>query len=63
MDFLTNFLPQGKKMNDVPNLPTAWSRMLPEKLTGPQLLNIFPECEENRRFITAFTKYLDPSLV
>jgi hypothetical protein len=34
---------------------TPWSRVLPEKLSGPQLLNKFPVFYENRRFIIAFT--------
>jgi hypothetical protein len=34
---------------------TAWSRVLPEKLTVPQLVNKFPTFYGTRRFITAFT--------
>jgi len=52
-----------KRMNDIPNKITVWSRMLPEKLTGPQPLNKFPAFNENRSFITAFKKSLDPTLV
>ena len=36
-------------------LLTPWSRVLPGKLTGPQLLKKFPACYGNQRFITAFT--------
>jgi hypothetical protein len=35
---------------------TPWSRILLEKLMGPQLLNKFPSFYETRRFITIFTK-------
>jgi hypothetical protein len=35
---------------------TTWSRVLPEKLTGPQLLEKFPTFYGTRRFITAFTR-------
>jgi hypothetical protein len=34
---------------------TPRSRVLPEKLTGPQLLKKFPEFYENRRFVITFT--------
>ena len=34
---------------------TPWSRVLLEKLTGSQLLKIFPSYHGNWRFITAFT--------
>jgi len=34
---------------------TPWSRVLLEKLTGPQLVKKFPAFYGNRRFITAFT--------
>jgi hypothetical protein len=34
---------------------TPWSRVLPEKLTGFQLVNKFPAFHGTRRFITAFT--------
>jgi hypothetical protein len=34
---------------------SPWSRDLPEKLTGTQLLKKFPEFYGTRRFITAFT--------
>ena len=37
-------------------LLTPWSRVLPEKLTVPQLLTKFPAFYETRRFITAFTR-------
>ena len=36
--------------------PTPWSRGLPEKLTGPQLLKSFPAFYGTRRVITAFTR-------
>ena len=35
---------------------TPWSRVLPEELTGSQLVNKFPAFNGTRRFITAFTK-------
>jgi hypothetical protein len=34
---------------------TAWSRAFSEKLTGSQLVSIFPALYGTRRFITAFT--------
>jgi hypothetical protein len=34
---------------------TPWSTVLPEKLTGPTLLNRFPAFYATRKFITAFT--------
>jgi len=34
---------------------TPWSRVLPESLTGPQLVKAFPANYKTRRFITAFT--------
>jgi hypothetical protein len=37
------------------NEKTPWIRVLPEKLTDPQLLKKFPEFYGNRRFITVFT--------
>jgi len=37
------------------HLLTPWSRVLFEKLTGPQLVKIFPAFYGNRMFITAFT--------
>ena len=37
-----------------PKRMTSWSRVLPEKLTRPQLLKKFPEFYGNRRFITTF---------
>ena len=36
-------------------LPTKWSTVLPEKLTGSQLVKKFPVFYGTRRFITAFT--------
>ena len=36
-------------------LLTPWSRVLPEKLTGSQLVKKFPAFYGTRRFITAFT--------
>jgi len=36
-------------------IPTTWSRVLPEKLTSPQLVKIFPVFYGTRRSITAFT--------
>jgi hypothetical protein len=36
-------------------LLTPWSRVLPEKLTGPQLVKKFSALFGTRRFITAFT--------
>jgi hypothetical protein len=38
------------------NQATPWSRGLPEKLTGPQLLKKFPKFNVTQRFITAFTR-------
>ena len=38
-------------INELP----AWNRVLPEKLTGPQLLNKLLASYETRRLITAFT--------
>jgi hypothetical protein len=35
---------------------TPWSRVLPEKPTGPQLLKKFTACYGTPRFITAFTR-------
>ena len=35
---------------------TTWSRVLPEKLTDPQLVKKFPAFYGIRRFITAFTR-------
>ena len=37
--------------------PTPWSRGLPEKLTGPQLVKKLPAFNGTRRFITAFTRH------
>jgi hypothetical protein len=33
-----------------------WSKVLPEKLTGPQLVRKFPAFYGNRRFMTAYTR-------
>jgi hypothetical protein len=43
---------------------TSWSRVLPEKLTGPQLVKKFPAFCETRMFITAFkiSRHLSPFL-
>jgi len=35
---------------------TPWSRVLPEKLTVPQLVKNFPTFYGNQRFISAFTR-------
>ena len=35
--------------------PTPYSRVLPDKLTGPQLVKKFPSFYGTRKFITAFT--------
>jgi hypothetical protein len=37
-------------------IPTPWSRVLPEKLTNPQMLKKFPAFYGTRMFITAFTR-------
>jgi hypothetical protein len=37
------------------NYLTPWSRVLPEKLTGSQLVKKFPAFYGTRKFITAFT--------
>jgi hypothetical protein len=37
-------------------LLTLWSRVLPEKITVPRLLKIFPAFYGTRTFITAFTR-------
>jgi hypothetical protein len=39
----------------IPNYLTAWSIVLPEKLTGSQQVKKFPEFYGTRRFIIAFT--------
>jgi hypothetical protein len=39
---------------------TPWSRVLPEKLTGLQLVKKFPAFYGTRRFITAFTTARHP---
>jgi len=41
---------------------TSWSRVLPEKLTGFQLVKKFPAFYGTRRFITAFTSFRHLSL-
>ena len=35
--------------------PILWNRLLPEKLTGPQLVKKFPAFYGTRRFITVYT--------
>ena len=40
----------------ITNKQTPWSRVLPQKPTGPQLLKKFPAFYVTRRFITASTK-------
>jgi hypothetical protein len=42
---------------------TLWSRVLPEELTGPQLVKKFPAFYGTQRFITTFTsaRHLSPS--
>jgi len=40
--------------NELCNYTTPWSRHLPEKLTGPQLVEKFPAFYGTRKFITAF---------
>jgi hypothetical protein len=39
-----------------------WSIVLPEKLTGSQLVKKFPECYGTQRFIIAFTSACQLSL-
>jgi hypothetical protein len=39
---------------------TPWSRVLLEKLTGPQLVKKFPTFYGTRRFITTFTSAQPP---
>jgi hypothetical protein len=41
---------------------TPWRRVLPHKLTDPQLVKNFPACYGTRRFITAFTSARRQSL-
>ena len=43
--------------------PSAWSRVLPDKLTGPQLVKKFPAFYGTHKFITASTsaRHLSPS--
>ena len=45
-----------KLFSDITYLFTLWSRVLPEKLTVPQLVIKFPAFYGTRRFITAFTR-------
>ena len=48
--------------NNITHLLTPWSRVLLEKLTGPQLLKKFPESYGTSRFISTFTKSHLPNL-
>ena len=43
-------------------LLTPWCRVLPEQLTGLQLVKKFPTFHGTRRFITALTSVRHPSL-
>ena len=43
------------KIYKLANELTTWSRGLPEKLTGPQLVTMFLAFYGIQRFITAFT--------
>jgi hypothetical protein len=43
-------------------LLTPWCRVLPEQLTGLQLVKKFPSFHGTRRFITALTSVRHPSL-
>jgi hypothetical protein len=45
----------GFVVNETPYLLTPWCRVLPEQLTGLQLVKKFPEFHGTRRFITALT--------
>jgi hypothetical protein len=45
----------NERTNKQTNTLTPWSRVFPEKLTGPQLVKKFPASHWTRRFITAFT--------
>jgi len=51
----------GEKSKQTNEL-TPWIRVLPEKLTGPQLVRKFPAFYGTRRFITAFTSAFHLSL-
>jgi hypothetical protein len=55
---LNNTMPRVKCYDHITVKLTPWSRVLPEKLTGPQLDKKFPAFYENQGFITAFTKAL-----
>jgi hypothetical protein len=46
-----------------PNQLTPWSRVLPENITGPQLVKKFQTFCGTRRFITAFKSARHPLLV
>jgi hypothetical protein len=52
-----DYLPQTTETNQ----PTPRSTVLPEKLTGPQLVKTFPTFYGTQRSIIAFTKALHPS--
>jgi hypothetical protein len=52
-DTVTNAV---RAKNKTTNLLTPWSRVLPEKLTVPQLLKKFPAFYATRRFITVYTR-------
>jgi hypothetical protein len=61
--FQEAFLKTDKKLNFIiTNLLTPWSRVLREKLTGSQLVKKFLKIYGTRRFITAFTRVLNPFL-
>jgi len=45
-----------------PKLLTQWSRVLPAKITDPQLAKKFAAFYETRRFITVFHKSPSPTL-
>jgi hypothetical protein len=53
----------NKSRSYLNHLVTPWSRVHPEKLRSPQLVNIFPAFHGTQRFITAFTtaRYLSLS--
>ena len=53
--FFPLFLLQRNLDNELTDWLTEWSRVLSEKLRGPQLVKKFPAFYGNRRFITAFT--------
>ena len=50
-----NYLPTNKLAHPKIILLTPWCRVLPEKLTGLQLVKKFPAFHGTRRFITALT--------